>query len=321
MGVSSDRVQAILAHQKKWLNGTVITYAFINGPVDQKKAMRKAFSLWMDIGMGLEFKEIAHVPEAMMRVAFAKDGSWSYVGRDILNIAKGEPTLNIGWDITGSEFDTGVHEIGHTIGLEHEHQNRNSGIVWDEAAVYAALAQPPNNWDRDTTYRNIIAKLDPREVRGTKWDPDSVMEYPFEAGLILKPEKYRTEALTPAGGLSPLDIDWVRSTYPTMGKAAPKQLLMNALTTVPASTGGNAEFNIRPDRSEMIDIQTFGNTDCVMALYEKRKDQLIYLGGTDDSATEQNAHLKHRLHHGSEYVLKLRMMYVEKGSANNIMMW
>ena len=33
------------------------------------------------------------------------------------------------------------------------------GIKWHEQAVYDALAKPPNSWDHDTTYHNILEKL------------------------------------------------------------------------------------------------------------------------------------------------------------------
>jgi len=51
-------------------------------------------------------------------------------------------------------------------------------------------------------------------VQGSNWDPDSIMEYPFPAGLILQPERYRTQPLRPGGGLSPRDLSWVRAFYP-----------------------------------------------------------------------------------------------------------
>jgi hypothetical protein len=73
--------------------------------------------------------------------------------------------------------------------------------VWDEEAVYKSLAGPPNLWPREVTYSNIIEKIDPTLVDGGEWDKDSIMHYPFEAGMILKPEKYRTEPLEPAGGV------------------------------------------------------------------------------------------------------------------------
>jgi len=58
-----------------------------------------------------------------------------------------ERSMNFGWDIS-DEVDTAIHEIGHTLGAPHEHQNPNAGIVWDEEAVYNALAQPPNSWNQ-----------------------------------------------------------------------------------------------------------------------------------------------------------------------------
>jgi hypothetical protein len=112
------------------------------------------------------------------------------------------------------EADTALHEIGHTLGLPHEHQNPNAGIVWDEEKAYTTLAGPPNNWPREKTQWNILRKIEPDTVQGSNWDPDSVMEYPFPAGLILQPERYRTEPLRPAGGLSPRDLAWARAFYP-----------------------------------------------------------------------------------------------------------
>ena len=42
----------------------------------------------------------------------------------------------------------------------------------------------PNSWPREKTFWNIIRKIPPDSVQGSSWDPDSIMHYPFEAGLI-----------------------------------------------------------------------------------------------------------------------------------------
>ena len=57
----------------------------------------------------------------------------------------------------------------------------------------------PTNWDHDTTFHNILEKLSPQQVQGSTWDPDSIMEYEFEPGLIDEPEQYDINGLIAAG--------------------------------------------------------------------------------------------------------------------------
>lgn len=142
--VGADRVRAINSLANKWVNGTELSDYFFDQPADgdnvtmadgsvrfvpwtgpetQKSAMRKAFTVWADLGIGLTFKEVSSRDQAMVRIGFmAGDGSWSYVGRDILNQASDQRTMNIGWNLA-ADLDTGIHEIGHTLGFQHEHQN------------------------------------------------------------------------------------------------------------------------------------------------------------------------------------------------------
>ena len=100
--------------------------------------------------------------------------------------------MNLGWNVTTAfGRDTALHEIGHTLGLKHEHQNPNSGIVWDEDAVYAYFTGPPNDWTRAKTERNVLDKIDPRTVEGSVWDSNSIMHYSFRAGLINLPARFQ----------------------------------------------------------------------------------------------------------------------------------
>jgi len=202
------RLRAIRLIRAKWVNGTVLHYCFLDGPEPQRQAVRDAFTEWKDLGIGLEFMEVTDRSEAEVRIAFDQsDGSWSYVGRDVLGIPIAEPTMNFGWDLTDDYGrTTALHEIGHTLGLPHEHQNPFAGIVWDEAKVYDYFAGAPNLWSQQQTYHNVLRKLDPAEVEGSEWDPDSVMEYWFPAGLISEPAPYR-DGLVPPGGLSETDKD------------------------------------------------------------------------------------------------------------------
>jgi hypothetical protein len=230
--------------------------------------------------------------------------------------------MNFGWDLTRSarEIDTAIHEIGHTIGFPHEHQNPNAGIVWDEEAVYAALAQPPNRWSRKQTFHNIIRKIDPDTVQGSSWDPDSVMHYPFGAGLILQPEPYRA-GLVPAGGLSARDVTWVKTFYSSMEEAPEPVLRPTESVRLELGPGEQRNFRIEPDATRDYTIQTFGVSDTVLVLFERAGNQLRYLAGDDDSGEDRNARLHVRLRPGRQYVLRVRLYYADRRDETAVMLW
>lgn len=191
--VDPHRASLIRDISNKWVNGTTLNYHFLEashlqGTKKQRDIVEEAFQTWKDLGIGLEFVRVNSPSEAEIRIGFKKgDGAWSYIGRYILKIGTSERTMNFGWTLSGQDgLDTALHEIGHTLGFPHEHQNPNAGIEWDEDAVYAQLKAPPNNWSRQKTFHNIIRKLNPEGVEGSDWDPQSIMHYPFAAPLDRK---------------------------------------------------------------------------------------------------------------------------------------
>jgi len=179
--------------EKKWVNNTVLHYYFFEAPASwkgsstQKEEVRKAFKKWKKLGIGLKFEEVEDPAAAEIRIGFKRGSSWSYVGRDVIDfdIPIAERTMNFGWDLTSPHGkDTSLHEIGHAMGFPHEHQNPNAGIVWDESAVNAYFSGPPNNWDQETIFGNILRKISSADVNGSSWDKDSIMHYSFNAGLF-----------------------------------------------------------------------------------------------------------------------------------------
>ncbi|MFN9624076.1 MAG: matrixin family metalloprotease [Cyanobacteriota bacterium] len=325
--VNASRQRLILGLGDKWLNGTVLHFCFLDqaswrGSDAAKEVVRKAFKVWKAVGIGLEFKEVKTRSEAEIRIGFLQgDGSWSYLGRDILNYPANERTMNFGWDITRSprEIDTAIHEIGHTLGFPHEHQNPNAGIAWNEEKVYAELASPPNNWPRTTTFENIIRKLDPRDVAGSTWDPNSVMHYPFEPGLIKSPPPYDKNGINPAGGLSSKDKEIALKYYPTL----PTQVIeLKPFVSVPLQLGEDHQqnFKVIPQASRNYSFATFGSSDAVLGLFENIDGVPRYIKADDDSGQDRNATLKVRLVKGREYVLRVRV-YHQQAEQVAIMMW
>ena len=324
--VDPNRARLIRLFGKKWVNGTELHYYFFDrdqhgGDVN---VVRNAFDVWKELGIGLKFSEVATPSEAEIRIGFIQnDGAWSYVGRDILNAGQGQRTMNFGWSLTNprEDIDTAVHEIGHTLGFPHEHQNPISGIVWDEAAVYAALAQPPHGWDEDTTYYNIIRKIPADRVQGSVWDKNSIMHYPFEPGLILQPVEFLTNGLQPTPGLSARDRTWVKTFYPTMEEEVDERLLPFESARLTITEGEQKNFRIEPEATRWYDIRTFGVSDTVIVLFEEVDGELRYLAGDDDSGEDYNASLEIKLFKNHKYVLRVRLYYVDTSGELAVMVW
>lgn len=320
-GLSQEHERLLRVLANVWANGTELHYFLIGGPEPQRKAVRDAFAEWKALPLGLVFTETSNRAAAEVRISFdLADGSWSYVGRDVLGIANTQATMNFGWDLTDAYgHTTALHEIGHTLGMPHEHQNPFSGIVWDEAKVYAYFTGSPNFWSPAQTLSNVLQKFSTSEVDGSAWDPDSVMEYWFPAGLIVQPAKY-SGGLMPAGGLSALDKEWAKRFYPgsAPGPAVLKPFVSSPLSLAP---GGQADFVLEPDESRTYTISTFGSSDMVMVLFEDEAGTLRYLGGDDDSGTGLNARLRLRLLAGRRYVVRLRLYWAGGSGKSAIMYW
>ena len=314
-----NRARAIIQTMTKWANKTVLHYAFMDPdgtshyavPKRQADAIRQAFATWKAVGIGLEFKEIVDLAEAEVRIGYSEaDGSSaSSVGRDVLRVPLDEPTTVYGWDLT-SHYGRGtaLHEIGHVLGMEHEHQSPFAGITWHDEAVYASLGAPPNSWSRATTFHNILEKLDPSQVQGSAWDPDSIMEYEFGPGLIDLPEKYDAEGLTPPAVLSGADREWVQKWYPAE-TAAPTELKPFQTVTVNLQAGQQIDLVLKPEQSRRYTIATQGASDTLLTLFEQIDGEPRFLAADDDSGEDRNARIQHKLFKGRTYFARLRLYY------------
>lgn len=280
----TTRTRAVFQFRKMWINGSTLRVKFMGGTAAQKKLVKEQ-ALWWTEHANLTF-EFIDVPDAEIRIAFDRnDGAWSYIGTDCKKIPQNQPTMNLGFTDGG----TIAHEFGHAIGLGHEHQNPDGGIEWKEDVVIRDLGGPPNNWTPAQVRHNVLEKYKSDQIRGTKFDPNSIMLY-FFPGSWTKSGKGTNANET----LSTTDAGFISS-----AAAYPRTVVEATKLTVDSTTATNAEIG-KPGEEDLFTfsvkkagrhmIETTGSTDVIMKLFGP-ESQTALIAEDDDSGVGANARI------------------------------
>lgn len=293
-------MRAVAVNRSLWINGSILRVRFLGGSTAQQAIAREQAGWWSQHA-NLRF-DFNNALDAEIRISFdPNDGAWSYIGTDAKGIPAGQATMNLGFLDGG----TAGHEFGHAIGLAHEHQNPDGGIQWNEAVVIKALGGPPNNWPPDQARHNVIDKYAADQIRGTKFDPNSIMLYFFPPEWTLN-----GIATTQNEVPSAMDKAFVASAqmYPktSPGVVAAVALKVNAKATK-ASIGKPMEedlfkFTVVAGGRHL--IETTGSTDVVMKLFGPNS-QTALIAEDDDSGVGANARIIADLIPG-EYFIQIR---------------
>jgi hypothetical protein len=201
-----------------WKPGQVLRVRFLEGGPRQKSLAFKYISAWSKV-CNIKFRAVES-GDAEIRVTFQPGlGSWSYIGTGSAAVPGGSATMNLGWleeDSDESEFYVATHEAGHALGFVHGQNAPNSPIPWDVAKVYRYFSGPPNFWDRQTIYNNVIMRYSGTEALAGPWDRDSIMQYPVDQALTVGDFEvgWNTE-------ISEGDAAFARHLYPFPGDPKP----------------------------------------------------------------------------------------------------
>ena len=305
--INDHRSRAIFDSNLKWVSGTTLTFSFLGGSNSFKDALRNAFARWMQYA-DIRFTEVAK--SGQIRIAFENDGSWSYLGRDILDVPAGEPTMNIGWSPV-SDFDMALHEVGHGgLALHHEHQN--GGIDWNREAVIEELSGAPNFWDITTIERNVLDAIPREQVIGSEvFDDNSIMMYPIPAAWI-KSGAYSRTGINPAGGISVGDQYWAGIVYAKASAPDDPQHIVDAPLEVKLYLARGKQASIRWQAKEKgsYRITTTGIADTVAVLFVDGKQ----VAADDDSGEDRNALIEAELSPESLNEIVVRLYYKNRAS-------
>lgn len=297
MMVYGGRSRAVFVFRKMWITGSTLSVHFMEGSEEQKKIAREQ-ALWWTAHANLDF-EFTDDQDADIRITFnPNDGAWSYVGTDAKQIPRDQATMNLGFLDGG----TAAHEFGHAIGLAHEHQNPEGGIEWNEEAVIRDLSGPPNYWNEAQIRHNVLDKYTADQIRGTEFDPDSIMLYFFPDEWVKNGDGTKANET-----LSTLDKAFIASedAYPD------KKVSDNTVKIPVIDTRGIAADILSPGEEDVYvfsvteagrhTIETSGETDLVMKLFGPDSKTSL-LSEDDDGGAGRNARISADLYPGTYYV-------------------
>lgn len=205
-----------LSGSKTWPRHSKIRYCFLKPTpwstpdTSDVRVIKAAISDWLQPGCTLQFEETERPDDAHVRIATGQGSTAiARVGTDALDITDPAiPTLQFSKPLSGESGQwRALHEIGHVLGFEHEHQSRNAAIDWDLNALKAALSNAPPFWTSNDIERQIVSKNHQGRHKPPKWDPSSIMQYALPAGVIRSPATWRDKPIPKAKGLSAADID------------------------------------------------------------------------------------------------------------------
>lgn len=272
--------QLIVPISRRWTPGQLVRVAIWGGSDELHHQIEAAALEWIGsagANLHLSFRKTDgslrtwsaedRSYRAEIRVGFDQKGRWSLVGADSINSrikggAPNETSLNLARFDTELPSDwrgTVIHEFGHALGFEHEHQNPAGACgfrFYDDSGykrtvddqgwftidamgrrpgLYTYLGGKANYWKQSEVDRNLKDIKVTSAYLNTGFDSSSIMKYHFESFFFQAGDRSPCYTSARTEALSPADLAGARSVYPhnatredIVGQELMRQLLFDA---------------------------------------------------------------------------------------------
>lgn len=201
-GINASTFNGVVPIAKIWSGQSFpLKVCFFGGYTKLRQRIASAASAWESPSNGilLDFGDKSSPRSCTtddvnhIRISFSYRGYWSTVGSDSVNRAyQNQSSMNYGgwntWALPPNDevlSSTVVHEFGHALGFEHEHQHPLSKCEeqFDWEKIYDELSQSPNRWDKDKVDHNMRKLAERGRLFPNEIDLDSIMLYQFPASF------------------------------------------------------------------------------------------------------------------------------------------
>jgi len=229
----ANQPRLITAHSKYWIPGRTLKIKFITPAFDFfYRAIFDAACEWLS-HINLKFV-LAPEEDCEIRIALDWKINGSAIGTDAMLAYSDQSLPTMGFNVselidmsklalpTGRtlfRFDTSkvwlpdfkrivLHEFGHALGAEHEHQHPDANIPWDEDKVIKAFKG--SGVTEENVRWNMLRKLNSGDYAYSNYDPTSVMHYNVPKKFTRNDFEIDNSGKT----LSTKDIEFMAGIYP-----------------------------------------------------------------------------------------------------------
>jgi hypothetical protein len=198
-----------------WPVGTTLRIAFVDDELerDHQQGIIDAINEWQPyVNLRFEFIDGREgQPEygkGDIRITTESSFNYSLIGTAAKANDPWTPTMVLGIKPSDPKFAGRVmHEFGHALGAEHEHQHPHADIPWDLPKVYAHYAAMGHS--KETVDESVLRRLPEASALLLPYDRDSIMHYPIDNSLTLGDWEVGNNLV-----LSEKDKAFMRKAYP-----------------------------------------------------------------------------------------------------------